>query len=77
MWYSITRKAVICLLTLNGRRYYTVRETANMLNLAEATIRKWIREGKIKAVKLGRGYIINVEGFSVFDRVLRIEQREE
>ena len=65
------------MLTLNGRQYYTVRETANMLNLAEATIRKWIRDGKIKAVKLGRGYIINVEGFSTFNGVFRIEQREE
>ena len=65
------------MLTLDGKRYYTVRETANMLNLAEATIRKWIRDGKIKAVKLGRGYIINVEGFSIIDGVLRIEQREE
>jgi len=65
------------LLTLNGRQYYTVRETANMLNLAETTIRKWIRDGRIKAVKLGRGYIINVEGFSVIDGVFHIEQREE
>ncbi len=65
------------MITLNGRQYYTVRETANMLNLAEATIRKWIRDGKIKAVKLGRGYIINVEGFSVIDGVFHIEQREE
>ena len=65
------------MLTLDGKRFYTVRETANMLNLAEATIRKWIRDGKIKAVKLGRGYIINVEGFSVIDGVFRIEQREE
>ena len=65
------------MLTLNGRQYYTVRETANMLNLAETTIRKWIRDGRIKAVKLGRGYIINVEGFSVIDGVFHIEQREE
>jgi len=65
------------LLRLDGKNYYTVRETAKMLNLSEWTIRKWIRDGKIKAVRLGRGYVINIEGFSVIDGVFRIEQREE
>lgn len=65
------------LLTLDGKRYYTVRETAKMLNLAEATIRKWIRDGELKAVKLGRGYVINIEGFSTMNGKLIIEQREE
>jgi excisionase family DNA binding protein len=48
-----------------------------MLNLAEATIRKWIRDGELKAVKLGRGYVINIEGFSTMNGKLIIEQREE
>ncbi len=65
------------MLTLDGKRYYTVRETAKMLNLAEATIRKWIRDGELKAVKLGRGYVINIEGFSTMNGKLIIEQREE
>ena len=65
------------MLTLDGKRYYTVRETAKMLNLAEATIRKWIRDGELKAVKLGRGYVINIEGFSTMNGKLTIEQREE
>lgn len=31
---------------------YTIKEVANELNFKEVTIRKWISEGKIKAVKI-------------------------
>lgn len=35
-------------------QYYTVKEVADMLGLAEITIRKWMQDGKIKYVKIGR-----------------------
>lgn len=33
---------------------YTVKQAAEILTLAEVTIRLWITQGKIKPVRLGR-----------------------
>lgn len=33
-------------------RHYTVKEVANKLNVQEQTIRKWIKDGRLPAVKL-------------------------
>lgn len=34
-------------------KHYSVAELSTLLNLKPATIRAWIRDGKIKAVKFG------------------------
>lgn len=34
-------------------RYFTPKEVSEMLKLNIGTLYKWIREGKLKAVKLG------------------------
>lgn len=41
--------------------FYTVQEVADILSLSEQTIRKLIREGRLKAVRLGRTYRIPSE----------------
>lgn len=38
----------------------TVRETAIYLKLKEATIRKWINDGKLNAVKIGKEFRIKL-----------------
>jgi len=35
-------------------KFYTVKQVANQLNLAEITIRQWIMVGKIESIKIGR-----------------------
>ena len=40
---------------------YTVREVANELKIHHVTITKWIREGRIKAVKVGSSWRISQE----------------
>ena len=35
---------------ING--YYTVRDVAEKLQVTEETVRRWIREGKLKADKI-------------------------
>jgi len=62
------------MLILEGKKFLTVRETAEALQLSEATIRRWIKRGKVKAVKLGKAYMINVEGFSVIDGKITVTQ---
>ena len=38
--------------------FLTIREVAQLLKLSEATIRKWCREGRLPALKLGKAYRI-------------------
>lgn len=42
----------------------TVDEVAKSLQLHPLTIRRWIAEGKLKAVKLGRSYRIHPDAFA-------------
>lgn len=35
-------------------KLYTVKEVASILNMAEITIRQWLGNGKIKAIRIGR-----------------------
>lgn len=34
-------------------QFYTVKEVAQLLKMTDGTIRNWISNGKIKAVKIG------------------------
>ncbi|PKE20732.1 helix-turn-helix domain-containing protein [Macrococcoides caseolyticum] len=45
---------------------YTVDEVAKMLDCTERTIRNYIKAGKIKAVKMGRKYIISEDNYKKF-----------
>jgi excisionase family DNA binding protein len=42
-------------------KYYSPEEIAEMYSLKPGTVRKWIREGKLKAVKLGALWRISEE----------------
>jgi len=60
---------------LNGKRGLTVSEAAEQLRVPEATVRRWIREGKLRATMLGgtkTGYRIPE---SEIDRLLRGDTR--
>lgn len=39
-------------------QYQTVREVADRLKVAEATVRHWIREGSLRAIDIGKGWRI-------------------
>jgi excisionase family DNA binding protein len=47
---------------------YTVAEVAEILKLHPETVREWVRDGKLRAVFIGRGY--SIEG-SEIERVMR------
>lgn len=40
-------------------RYQTVRELAERLEVAEATVRQWIRSGELRAIDIGKGWRIS------------------
>jgi len=47
-------------------KYYTVEQISSMLDLHEKTIQRYIREGKLKASKVGKSWRINGHDLSVF-----------
>lgn len=49
---------------------YTTRETANLLRITDRTVRQWIKDGKLPAVKVGSGWRIQKADL---DQLLKIE----
>jgi excisionase family DNA binding protein len=39
-------------------RYQTVQELAERLEVAEATVRRWIKSGELRAIDIGKGWRI-------------------
>lgn len=37
-------------------RYQTVQELAQRLEVAEATVRQWIKSGELRAIDIGKGW---------------------
>lgn len=44
---------------MENEKFYNVRELADILGLTPYTIRKYIRDGKIKSVRVGGDRVIN------------------
>lgn len=49
-----------------SRPLLTVHETADQLRVKESTIRAWIRNGKLRAIKFGREWRITVKDLERF-----------
>lgn len=46
--------------------YYTVEQISNMLNIHPKTIQRYIKEGKLRATKIGKGWRISGHDLSTF-----------
>lgn len=44
----------------------TVRETSDLLKVKEATVRTWIRDDQLRAIKFGRDWRIREEDLEAF-----------
>jgi len=49
------------MIEIEGKKYYEIPDVVKTLEITTNSIRRWIREGKLKASKVGRKYIIPVE----------------
>lgn len=49
-----------------NEKYYTVEQISEMLNMHPKTIQRYIREGKLKAAKVGKGWRVTGHDLSVF-----------
>ena len=53
---------------MGGERWYTVEEIVDLLKVHEQTVRRWLRDGELRGVLLGRkaGYRIRASDFESF-----------
>ncbi|MGF1639526.1 MAG: helix-turn-helix domain-containing protein [Rhodospirillales bacterium] len=51
---------------MHGRTLLTVHEVAETLKVKEATIRVWIRNRKLPAIKFGKEYRVDAEDLERF-----------
>ncbi len=47
-------------------RYQTVQEVADRLEVAEATVRQWIKAGTLRAIEIGKGWRIADTDLALF-----------
>lgn len=43
---------------IQGNKFYTVQETASLLRVTPQTVRNYIREGRLKGIRIGRPILI-------------------
>jgi excisionase family DNA binding protein len=47
-------------------RYQTVQDVARRLDVAEATVRLWVRSGRLRAIDIGKGWRIADTDLALF-----------
>jgi excisionase family DNA binding protein len=47
-------------------QYMTVKEVADLLKVAENTVRGWVKSGELRAIDLGKGWRITERDLQVF-----------
>ena len=56
---------------IEGIKFYTIPETAEVLNVTPQTIRAYIKQGKIKSQRIGRPILITETNLKEFLKVSR------
>ncbi|WP_422367128.1 helix-turn-helix domain-containing protein [Pelagibius sp.] len=49
-----------------SRPFFTTHEIAELLKVSEATVRNWIHEGELRAVRLGRDFRVAAKDLEAF-----------
>jgi len=48
---------------------FTIKEAAEYLEAAEITVRRWVKNGALKAGKLGKSIVFNVDDLKAFKKI--------
>lgn len=51
---------------MSRERYRTVKEVADLLQVNEVTVRRWIKDGELRAIDIGKGWRIGPEDLDAF-----------
>lgn len=49
-----------------SRPFFTTQEIAELLKVSEATVRNWIHEGELRAVRIGRDFRVAAVDLEAF-----------
>ncbi|SNT76206.1 helix-turn-helix domain-containing protein [Paracoccus seriniphilus] len=47
-------------------QYHTVKEVAELLKVSEMMVRRWIKDGELRAIDIGKGWRIGSEDLDIF-----------
>lgn len=59
-------KAHLYYINMDLEIYITVKEICQSLKVKKLTVYRWIKAGKLKAVKIGKGFRVRKEDFENF-----------
>lgn len=59
---------------IDQRLALTLRDASQMLNVSERTMRRYIKSGKLRAVKVGRGYRIMLADYDAFTEAFTVDR---
>jgi len=51
---------------VEDERFYNIQEVAKILNVSDGAVRKWLKAGALKGIKLGRIWRIRESDFDKF-----------
>lgn len=51
---------------MSHQQYQTVREVAELLKVSEVTVRRWIKDGELRAINIGKGWRIGANDLETF-----------
>jgi excisionase family DNA binding protein len=51
---------------MSREQYQTVKEVADLLQVNEVTVRRWIKDGELRAIDIGKGWRIGPEDLDAF-----------
>ena len=49
-----------------SKPFWTTHEIAELLKVSEATVRTWIHEGELRAIRLGREFRVSAKDLEMF-----------
>lgn len=51
---------------MSHEQYQTVKEIADLLKVSEVTVRRWIKDGELRAIEVGKGWRISSQDLDAF-----------
>ena len=58
-------------------RYQTVQDVADRMDVAEATVRQWIKSGALRAIDIGKGWRISDTDLAQFLKTRETAPRQK
>ena len=50
---------------------FTIKEAAEYLEVAEITVRRWVKEGSLKSKRIGKSIVFNADELKIFKKTRR------